>query len=292
MGRRLLPGHRLVIIDSPDQPRIVGHYIQPPFSVLNRRERAWQQRRAEWRAVIPDDAIGRTATSTPTSGVMAIGDGISRFDPVVAELFYRWWTVPGDIVYDPFCGGPTRGAVAHMMGRPYIGVDVRPEQITANRATFDGPTWRVGDARDSLDEPVDAILTCPPYVGLERYSDLPSDLSTLTWDSFAPAMRDAIRAATSALREDRFAGFVVGDVRDSDGGYVGLPDLVRDSLVGAGLSVVATVVLVDPIGTRRLVGWKNLAAGRIVQRVHQELIVAVKGDRKAAATRITEWTGK
>lgn len=63
------------------------------------------------------------------------GDGsTSIFDPVLCEIFYRWFTPPAGLVLDPFAGGSVRGIVAAKLGRKYVGIDVRGPQIEADIA--------------------------------------------------------------------------------------------------------------------------------------------------------------
>jgi hypothetical protein len=52
---------------------------------------------------------------------------------------------------------------------------------------------------------------------LKVYSDDPRDLSTLDYDEFRKVHSQIIAAACSMLGDDRFACFVVGDVRDRKG---------------------------------------------------------------------------
>lgn len=59
--------------------------------------------------------------------------GTSVFDPVLCELVYRWFAPPGGAVLDPFAGGSVRGVVASLLGLSYTGVDLRSEQVEANR---------------------------------------------------------------------------------------------------------------------------------------------------------------
>lgn len=59
--------------------------------------------------------------------------GTSIFDPVLCEIAYRWFSPPGGLVLDPFAGGSVRGIVAAKLGRRYIGLDLREEQVAANR---------------------------------------------------------------------------------------------------------------------------------------------------------------
>ena len=116
-----------------------------------------------------------------------------------------------------------RGIVASKLGRRYVGIELRPEQVEANRAqlaitTDPLPDWRVGDARDlgtiASDVAADLIFSCPPYWNLERYSDDPANLSTMDEAAFFEAQAAIIAAAVARLKEDRFAVWVVGDVRE------------------------------------------------------------------------------
>lgn len=65
-----------------------------------------------------------------------LSSGTSIFDPVLCELSYRWFSPPGGRILDPFAGGSVRGIVAAVLGRQYVGVDLRPEQIEANVAQW------------------------------------------------------------------------------------------------------------------------------------------------------------
>jgi DNA modification methylase len=70
-------------------------------------------------------------------GGMAAGQaGTSIFDPVLCELAYRWFSPKGGVVLDPFAGGSVRGIVCAALGRQYVGIDLRQEQVGANRAQW------------------------------------------------------------------------------------------------------------------------------------------------------------
>ncbi len=58
--------------------------------------------------------------------------GTSIFDPVLCEVIYRWFSPRGGAVLDPFAGGSVRGIVASALGRSYVGIDLRAEQVAAN----------------------------------------------------------------------------------------------------------------------------------------------------------------
>jgi hypothetical protein len=88
-----------------------------------------------------------------SQAILEVGSGTSIFDPVVCEIAYRWFCPPGGTVLDPFAGGSVRGIVASRLGRRYVGIELRAEQVAANVAQLhlaDGPEpeWRQGDARE------------------------------------------------------------------------------------------------------------------------------------------------
>jgi DNA methylase len=224
--------------------------------------------------------------------------GTSVFDPVVCEIAYRWYSPPGGLVYDPFAGGSVRGVVAACLGRRYVGVDLRPEQIAANeeqadvigkaRAWLDPPTWVVGDSRDTPailgDQRADFVFSCPPYYDLEQYSDDPRDLSNAgSYAAFLDGYQQIIEHCVAMLKPDRFACFVVGELRAADGGYHGL---VPDTIVAfeeAGARYYNEAILVTTVGSLPIRTSRTFGPGRKLGKSHQNMLVFVKGDGRAAA---------
>lgn len=219
--------------------------------------------------------------------------GTSIFDPVLCELAYRWFCPPGGLVLDPFAGGSVRGIVASKLGRQYIGVDLRAEQVEANRAQLDvlgpddpPPVWHVGDSRNLAalcpDVAADFVFSCPPYADLEVYSDDPRDLSTMDYPAFRAAYAGIVAAACARLKPDRFACFVVGDVRDAKGFYHGLPWHTVEAFQDAGLRLYNEAVLVTAVGSLPIRVGKQFEASRKLGKTHQNVLVFVKGDPKRA----------
>lgn len=217
--------------------------------------------------------------------------GTSIFDPVLCELAYRWFCPLGGTILDPFAGGSVRGIVASHLGRQYVGVELRAEQVEANRAQ-EGiardpvPVWRHGDSRNiaGLCKGVEAdfLFSCPPYADLERYSDDPADLSTLDYPEFRAAYFEIISAACGLLKTDRFACFVVGEVRDRRGNYVGfVPDTIA-AFRAAGLEYYNEAILVTAVGSLPIRAGKQFAATRKIGKTHQNVLVFVKGDARRA----------
>lgn len=228
------------------------------------------------------------------SGGLSRGQsGTSIFDPVLCELAYRWFCPPGGIVLDPFAGGSVRGIVASKLGRQYIGVDLRAEQAEANRAQLDvlgpddpPPVWHVGDSLNigklCADVDADFVFSCPPYADLEVYSDDPRDLSTMGYDAFRAVYARIIAAACDRLKPDRFACFVVGDVRDAKGFYHGFPWHTVEAFQAAGLRLYNEAVLVTAVGSLPIRVGKQFEGARKLGKTHQNVLVFVKGDPKRA----------
>lgn len=75
---------------------------------------------------------------------------------------------PGDLVLDPFAGYGTTVMVAERMGRRAIGIELIQEHFEIARRRSGGRGRLIlGDARELsrlVDEPVDLVLTSPPYM--------------------------------------------------------------------------------------------------------------------------------
>lgn len=220
--------------------------------------------------------------------------GTSIFDPVLCEIAYRWFSPAGGMVLDPFAGGSVRGIVAAKLGRQYVGNDLRQEQVEANRRQADEimrpdeaqPVWSCGDSRhiEKLCEGVkaDFIFSCPPYADLEVYSDNPADLSTLGYEEFREAYREIIAAACRMLKPNRFACFVVGEVRGKDGNYYNFVGDTVQAFLDAGLRLYNEAILVTAIGSLPIRAGKQFSAARKLGKTHQNVLVFLKGDAKKA----------
>lgn len=222
-------------------------------------------------------------------GGMSSGQtGTSIFDPVLCELAYRWFCPPGGAILDPFAGGSVRGIVASHLGRAYTGVDLRAEQIAANKqqlkiAKSPKPKWIEGDSRDlakllPAKDQFDFIFSCPPYWNLEVYSDDKRDLSTLSSGDFFEAQTAIIRAACARLKNDRFAAWIVGDVRDEKGLYVNLPGRSIEAFEAAGLRLYNYGILITAAGSLAMRAGKQFETSRKLGKSHQDVLVFVKGD--------------
>ena len=289
-------------------------YITPPFSVLEIKSGAWAKRKQIWNPMLRSGE-GRKENLL-TEGLRQLAKasganltGTSIFDPVLCETLYHWFCPPNGKVIDPFAGGSTRGMIASFMERTYVGVDVSQEQIDAdekcfknlkNMTTLQGnalerPEWICADARDILKVagdkgPFDFLISCPPYFDLEQYSDDERDLSNLSWEDFLTAYRQIYRDAVSLLNDDTFAVVVVGEVRNNkskNGKYVNLVSETINALTHAGTDYYNEIILVNSFTTAGLRARTIFGPTRKVVKVHQNVLVFVKGDARKAASKMS-----
>jgi hypothetical protein len=223
--------------------------------------------------------------------------GTSIFDPVLCELAYSWFCPKEGMILDPFAGGSVRGIVAALLGYNYTGVDLIRRQVEENRKQAelicgDGkkPRWAVGDSMhiEKL-RPFEAdfIFSCPPYANLEVYSEDPRDISTMDYTEFIRVYREIILRSCALLKEDRFACFVVGDIRDkATGCYRGFPADTCAAFKGAGLRLYNEIILVTAVGSLPIRIEKQFNGYRKVGKTHQNVLVFVKGDPKKAAAAV------
>lgn len=215
--------------------------------------------------------------------------GTSIFDPVLCELAYRWFSMDGARVLDPFAGGSVRGIVAAKLGRHYVGVDLRGEQIAANEQQAkeivpdNMPQWITGDSTTTvpaIDGEFDFVFSCPPYADLEVYSDDPHDLSTMDYAAFVVAYRAIIAASVAKLKENRFACFVVGDIRDKKGFYRNFVSDTISAFEDAGARYYNEAILVTSVGSLPIRAGRQFDGGRKLGKTHQNILVFYKGDPK------------
>ena len=227
------------------------------------------------------------------------GSGTSIFDPVLCELLYNWFSPPGGQVIDPFAGGSVRGIVAACLGRKYWGCDLSAAQIAANIDQISllppnapPPSWNVGDALDMVPgaPAADFLVACPPYFDLEVYSEDPRDLSTMGWEEFRSAYDEIIASAAARLRDNRFAAFVVGDIRDEDGSYRNFPSYTTACFKRAGMQLYNEMILITAVGSLSIRAERQFVMSRKLGRTHQTVLIYCKGDPRAATDAVTGMT--
>lgn len=215
----------------------------------------------------------------------------SIFNPVICEVCYRWFNIKEGKILDPFAGGSVRGVVAGVLGYEYTGFDLRKEQIEedekqANNILKDkkNKVKYICDDSNNMneylkDDSYDMIFTCPPYFDLEEYSDDEKDLSHMDWESFKKTYLSIISKSCKKLKNNRFAIFVISDIRDKDGFYRGLPNYTDVCFLKNGLKLYNEIIISEERGTAAFRASRQFINRKLV-RCHQIIKVYYKGDPK------------
>lgn len=285
-------------------------YIVPPFTVIDTKTGEWRARRTKWLALGIKSELGRSAkliskideqtawggyknnfelNEGETNAKTAwSGSGTSIFDPVICEIAYRWFGVKGGKILDPFAGGSVRGIIASYLGFSYTGLELRQEQVASNIEQADQilgadhkALWVQGDSDVSLEHikpDYDMIFSCPPYADLEVYSDDPSDLSNMPYPRFLEKYRSIIKKSVDKLKENSFAVFVVGDVRDKRGFYYDFVSHTKQAFIDAGAPLYNECILLNAIGSAPVRASMIFKASKKTIKIHQNILVFYKGD--------------
>lgn len=251
-----------------------------PYSVLNTHSATWKKHRLSWDTYGFDGTDGRNDILECCFTSFDEDRYISEFDPVIAEMSYKWFLKDGGRILDPFCGGCTRGYVASVMGHEYVGIDIRQEQIDSNVSQCSGlkikPSYICGDSEDVIRKDrsmYDMVFTCPPYYDLEVYSSLDEDLSNKpTYEAFLEKYESIIGICCRHLRVGCYAIFIVSDIRDEKGYYRGLVKDTIDIFLKKGMKLCNECIIVHP-NEQASMRLGSFGATRKMVRVHQNMLV-------------------
>ena len=107
-----------------------GHVITPKFG----RDRG---------GAIPSNVIERGNNESNSDYIRACEAAghkphPARFPRALPEFFIKFLTDPSDLVVDPFAGSNMTGAVAEVLARRWVSVEIRDEYVDSSRVRFNG----------------------------------------------------------------------------------------------------------------------------------------------------------
>ena len=110
----------------------------------------------------------------------------------------------------------------------------------------------------------------------------------MDYDAFVAAYRAIIAKAVAKLRPDSFCAFVVGEVREKRSGFYRgfVVDTIR-AFEDAGARLYNEAILVTSAGSLPIRATRVFNAAKKLGKTHQNVLVFVKGDPKAASRRST-----
>jgi len=287
---------------------LADKYLLCPTTVLSKRDPKWQQLKRKWMKLGIKSEIGRDSMFMNFSGskdisilnteswsdstkdvvnkMASMTNGQSIFDPVLCEIIYKWFCPDGGLILDPFAGGSVRGIVSNYLGYKYTGIELREEQCVSNREQAieilevnNQPQWYCGDSEQVLDAKwnieFDLLFSCPPYMNLEVYSDLPEDLSNMNDEAFITKYNSIINKSCKLVKQGGYAVFVVGDLRDNKGYQKDFTGITKQAFIKAGMKLYNELILVEPVGTKAMTLERGFKNGKLA-KVHQNIYIFKK----------------
>ena len=277
-------------------PLLRDKFIEPPFSILDTKQGNWQRRKRQWKKIGMKSEVGRDVVlfSMGTKSYKNKEEyedkestklNTSIFDPALCEVLYNWFCPKGGDILDPFAGGSVRGIVANYLCYKYTGIDIRQEQIESNRdqaieilSVNNQPNWYVGDSNKVLDDfnkEYDFVFSCPPYADLEVYSKLEGDISNMPYVNFMQSYESIIAKSCKLLKKGGYACFVVGEVRNKKGNYIGfVPDTIR-AFEKCGMKFYNEAILLNAIASASMRAENNMKNQKLT-KVHQNVLIFKK----------------
>ena len=274
------------------QPRktLAEKFGAPQFTVLDAKQGYWQNQKRAWEmlGLKGENGRGNHRSQPQDLGAKKNLPGTSVFDPVLAELMYRWFCPAKGRVLDPFAGESVKGIVAAKLGFEYTGIELRSKQVRENRKQAKrigvNPTWYCGSSTNLSKfvpetKAFDLILTSPPYWNLEEYRGGREDLSSAsTYATFLQRYKEICRQSIARLKPNRFCIVKVGDFRDRKTDFY--CNFLADNLLlfrELGLQIYNIAVLAMPIGSAAGKSAKAFTHYRKLTTVHQYVLCFFNG---------------
>jgi hypothetical protein len=110
----------------------------------------------------------------------------------------------------------------------------------------------------------------------------------MSWDDFVVAYRKIVSLSVERLRANRFACFVVGDIRAPGGGYRGLVTQTINAFIAAGTVIWNDAILLTKVGSLPVRAARPFQESRKLGKTHQNVLVFVKGSAAEAVKAIGE----
>lgn len=277
--------------------KLTERFIVPPFTTLDTRQGYWMERKQYWKQLIGDAGEARNdagvydgnETIAKNFGIEFAYNGVSILDPVLSELICRWFLPDSGLCIDTFAGDTVFGYVSTYLGNRFIGTELRKDQADFNQARLDDAglngKYFCDDGRNILDHvqenSADLFFSCPPYFDLEQYSDMENDASNQeSFEEFYEILNTAFSNGIKALKDNRFAVIVIGNVRNKKTAfYYPFIQCVLDTFERNGMGLYNHAILITPVGTACIRANKSMKTRKLVS-CHQDVLIFYKGDTK------------
>ncbi len=217
----------------------------------------------------------------------------------------RFFTKPGDLVLDPFCGVASTLKACALDNRQGVGIEIEKkwaklgkERLSKEVPYSEGQEIIIGDARVELlkfaDNSFDYIVTSPPYwkiltkkpdhkVNSERikngydtkYSENVKDLGNIeSYDAFLTELKKCFKECYRILKEGKYASIIVSDFRHKSKFYSFHSDVI-EKMEEVGFSSKGITILVQ--NNKKLYPYGYPYA--FVSNIHHQYILIFRKDK-------------
>jgi hypothetical protein len=110
----------------------------------------------------------------------------------------------------------------------------------------------------------------------------------MNYEDFIKIYRSIIHKSVARLKDNRFACFVVSEIRGKDGFNKGFVQDTIDAFEDAGAKFYNDAVLINQIGSGAIRARRMFETNRKLCKVHQNVLVFFKGDWKTVRENFPE----
>lgn len=279
--------------------KIISKYGFVPQSVLpNMKDKKYDDR-------FTRDIIVEQESSYIEHNYNVRDGALSRFPTRIGVFAIRFWTNPGDKIWDPCIGRGQRAAIANRLGRDYIGTDICEkfyDTVIANikkvgsRTLGDYKVHRddrdyfhcdlngssmemlLHDARTAPieEESVDFVITSPPYWDIEFYDESPLQLGyKKSYEAYLEGMQEISATAFKALKPGGHIAYLINDFRKG-GRFYDLHGDLWNGMENVGFNkhdIVIYKIADHPLGA---VFASQLEARKTTAKSHEYIIIGKK----------------
>lgn len=313
--------------EEEKEQNLTDRFIVPPFSILDAKQGYWRERKRKWKEIVVSQGETRkdllfesyqtkypelykkTQKERKEMGIgfkeyidkyvspeelakysQTLQNGVSLFDPVLAEIMCKWFTpYKGAKIFDCFAGDTLKGLVFAKCGFEFCGIELRQEQVDENNkqiANQELPIRYICDDGQNVakyfeEQSQDLLFSCPPYFNLEVYSDKENDASNQKdYCDFVKILKKSFSDAYKCLKDNRFVVIVCGTVRSKkDGSILDMPRDVEKIFTDLGASFLTEFIYAENIASAALRA-SIFAKTRKPCKTHQNVLVFYKGNPK------------
>lgn len=261
------------VLPTKDDSKIVDQFGFLPLSII----KPSKESKEKWSDAYLND--GEDERRRSDTAEYLPGLGFSEFHAGLAESVYRFWSMKGSIVVDPFAGRVTRGYVAEQLGREYYGYEISPRTWNRVHKHFKKvncwPTIHQGDGvkmEEIKNDYADLIFTCPPYYNIEKYESVDGQLSDEeSYETFMAKIFECSQRCFDILKPGAFCCWVVGDFRIGGELIDFHGDTIR-SFKDAGF-IHHDTVIIENISPFAALQVGKTASKRYTSKIHEYLLV-------------------